>query len=140
MSENLAPVLARISTGVAELRAACERIERNQSDPAEVRQALSDVASGYSLITQMAEVLIVARNELLAFREWREARMSGPELRDQLEQLLFATEQLASISQGWRDDLLLMRSDIRRLATACEAMLAALKQHGSDDTVTDQAA
>lgn len=137
MSENLAPVLARISEQLQALRASSDRIERNQSDPEEVRQALSDVAGTYSLIGQMAEVLRVANTELQTFREWREARMSGPELKEQLNNLGFVTQQLSSILQGYRSDLLQLRGEIRRLAALQDIALSQLPTDEEPHTIPD---
>lgn len=137
MSENLAPHLARISEGITALKAAMGRVERNQSDPEEVRQALNDIASSWVLIGQMAEVLRVANAELQIFRTWREARMSGPELKEQLENLGFVTEQLSSILQGYRTDLLQMRQDIRRLAALQDIALSQLPTDEEPSRIPD---
>ncbi len=127
MSENVAPLLARLVESVTALRVVADRIERVQSDPAEINQALNDIAAGYSLIVQLAEVAGVQRTQLLELTTALTNRVPGDELRGALHDLLFTTKQLASISQAWRDDILLMRQDIRRLATACEAVLTRLE-------------
>lgn len=137
MAENLAPLLARISEQLVEVRAACGQIERNQSDPEDVTQALSDIAGSYSLIAQMAEVLNVARNELLIFREWREARMSGPELKEQLTNLQFVITQLTGILQGQASNQIQMRSDIRRLAALQDVALSQMPTDEEPSRVPD---
>lgn len=137
MSENLAPHLAAIIEALTALRAATGRIERNQSDPEEIRQALSDIASSWVLIGQMAEVLRLARDELLTFRAWREDRMSGPELKDQLESLGFVTRQIGGALQSYRDDILLMRADIRRLSAQQEVALSQLATDEEPSRVPD---
>lgn len=126
MSENLAPTLARISEALTTIRAALDRIERNQSDPEEIRQAVADITASWVLISQIAEVLTVARDELLTFRAWREARMSGPELKDAIEDLLFVSKQLGSILEGYRSDLLALRGEVRRLSALQDVALSQL--------------
>lgn len=118
--QNLAPVLARLSEQVAALHTIVSRIERNQSDPEETRQALSDVAGGYALLTQLAEVAGVQRTQILELTTTLSNRVPGDELRAALHDELFTTKQLTSIMQGTRDDLVLLRADVRRLAALLE--------------------
>lgn len=125
MSENLAPQLVTIREGVAALRAACDRIERNQSDPEETRQALSDIAAGYGLIVQLAEVAGVQRGQIHDLVTALSNRVPGDELRSAFDDVFFQTKQLIGIMQGTRDDLVLMRSDLRRLAALLEQTLRA---------------
>lgn len=115
MTENAAPLLARMAEGIAALRAAVDRIERNQSDPEEINQALSDIASSYSMITQLAEVAGVQRTQILEIAEWVKERMGADELRTQFDDQLFVTKQLISIMQGTRVDIVQMRATLLRL-------------------------
>lgn len=123
MSENNAAHLARISETLLSMHAALDRIERSQSDPEEMRQALSDIASGYALITQLAEVATVQRTAILEIVEWMRERISGAEQREQVEEaeyMALVVRQISSTLQGTRDDIVLMRKDLRELRAAIE--------------------
>lgn len=61
---------------------------------------------------------------------WLGERMSGDQLQFHFDDLIFLTRQLTSILQDWRTDLLLMRSDVRRLAALSEQTA---KAHAEDD-------
>ena len=135
MSEsNLAPRFAQISERLMEIRAALDRIERNQSDPEEIRQALNDIAANYVLTTQLAELAGIQRGQILEVVTWMRQRMSGDALQQQFEDVLFQTRQLVSIIQGWRDDEVLMRADIRALRGVIEAVLARREDGASATT------
>lgn len=116
MSENHAAHLARINESLTNVRAALDRIERSLSDPEEVRQALSDIAG-------------IQRGQILEIVEWMRDRISGAEQKEQKEQtgnLAFVVGQIGPILQGTRDDIVLMRKDLRELRAAIELAVGQL--------------
>ena len=124
MSEQpYAGTLARIADAQQQILAALDRIERNQHDPEEIRQAVADITASYVLITQMAELASVQRTQILEIVTWMRERITGEEQKRMLghaENLAFLTNQIAPILQGVRDDLVLLRSDVRELRSAIE--------------------
>lgn len=56
---------------------------------------------------------------------WAHARMNAQALEHEFTDLIFQTRQLISIMQGTRDDLVLMRADLRRLSALLEQTLRA---------------
>ena len=97
--------------------------------PADVRASMAEstehIADATVHMVDAARSVPLRDAQISEIVQWMHARMSGQELEQQFDDLLFATQQLTSISEQWRTDLLQMRADIRRLAALCEQVLRA---------------
>jgi hypothetical protein len=89
--------------------------------PRDVRAAMIEATEH---ATATAESGAVEGAQLDAIVAWVDDRMTGDQLQFSFDDLSFVTKQLASISEGWRTDLLAMRGDVRRLVALCEQALA----------------
>jgi len=74
-------------------------------------------------VDTLSDALPLQGKQLDAIVLWMHDRMSGDQLQFSFDDLAFVTKQLASISEGWRGDLLAMRGEVRRLAGVCEQAL-----------------
>ncbi len=84
----------------------------------DIRAAMSEATEHNAA---MAEATPLAAAQLDTIVAWLHDRMTGDQLQFQFDDILFVTKQLASISEGWRSDIVQMRSEIRRLAALIEA-------------------
>lgn len=91
--------------------------------PPLIRAAIEEGAEAAERVGDLADAAPLQAEQLTEIVRWLRARMSGDALQAQLHDLLFATQQLTSVSEQWRTDLLQMRTDIRRLAGLCEQVL-----------------
>lgn len=132
MPSGDAATIARIAEDIRLVRerlTAIEQWQAGRGDAKTFQQLLQDVLDAYALIGQSADVIGVLRDEIMALREWREARISGEMQYEQANitaDLAFVTKQIAPILQGTRDDLVLMRKDLRELRAAIELALSQL--------------
>lgn len=101
--------------------------------PAPVVRASIDAASDHiaamaeasELIAAVAEAVPIQTQQLEAITAWIEQRMTGEAMELEFSDLAFVSKQLIGILQGSRDDLLLLRTDVRRLAAVVEQYMRA---------------
>ena len=110
---------------LAQIEAALQRVEAALSalvPPKDVRASMEEATVHQDA---MADAAPLQRTQLADIAEWLHQRMSGDQLQFQFDDLLFVTKQLISLWHGARDEQVLMRADIRRLAALCEQALRA---------------
>jgi len=90
--------------------------------PRDVRASMDSASEHQAAMAESTPIQVAQLDTIVA---WLHDRMSGDQLQFQFDDILFVTKQLASISEGWRTDLLSMRGDVRRLVKLCEQALVA---------------
>ena len=76
----------------------------------------ASVAESSAHVTDVSAAAPLQGQQLAEVVDWIHERMSGGDLQTQFDGLSFVTNQLISIMHGTRDELVLMRADMRRLA------------------------
>ena len=116
--EDIGPRLTRIETALQRIEAALAALV----PPKDVREAMEEATVHQDAMADAAPLQLA---QLAEIAEWLKQRMSGDQLQFQFDDLLFVTKQLISLWHGARDEQVLMRGDIRRLAALCEQALRA---------------
>jgi len=90
--------------------------------PADVRASMLEATEHQAAVADAAPL---QAQQLADISAWIDNRMTGDQMAIEFDDLAFVSKQLIGILQGSRDDLVLMRNDIRRLAALCEQVLRA---------------
>jgi len=89
--------------------------------PRDVRHSMEEATEHQEAVADAAPL---QAQQLKEMTDWLSNHMTGDQLQFQFDDLMFVTKQLISLWQGSRDEQVLMRADIRRLAALCEQVLA----------------
>jgi hypothetical protein len=115
---------ARLDVIAARL-SAIEALIEARVPPHEIRTAIEEGGATAESVHELAEAAPQVTQQLADIAAVVGAQMTDSELREELGSALFVTQQLISIMQGTRTEIVEMRGTLRRLAALLEQSLRA---------------
>lgn len=119
--ESALPIPSALSLVASRLKDIDAKLAR-VVPPSDVRAAMTQASEHQDAVADAAPL---QAQQLLEITAWLDTRMSSDQLELEFADLAFVSKQLIGILQGSRDDLLLLRADVRRLAALVERALRA---------------